>query len=93
MEVPGVVPTLGQLGLDPSALDIGTGNARRAFLGGSNLRLTIARLHPALESSNLPGMPTKANPLSQQVHAETAAIQSGILRRSSSDPARRTGGK
>ena len=35
---------------------------RELFLCGSNLRLTIARLHPALESSNLPGMPTKSKP-------------------------------
>ena len=43
--------------------------------------LTIARLHPALESSNLPGNAYEVQTLSQQVRAETAAIQSGIPHR------------
>ena len=44
---------------------------RELFLCGSNFAVAEARLHPALESSNLAAMPTKSK-LNQQVRAETA---------------------
>jgi hypothetical protein len=58
----GVVPILGQLGLDPSALDIGTGNARRAFLAGSNLRVDDCTLASRLGKQQLSKHSTKAHP-------------------------------
>jgi hypothetical protein len=62
----GVGSTLGRLGLNParwiSVPKMRGDSQSRAFSLCSNLQLTIARLHPALESSNLPDMPTKSKP-------------------------------
>ena len=88
-----LVPTLGQLGLDPSALHIvpvvREDSQSRAFLSGSNLRLTIARLHPALESSNLPGMPKKAKPSVSKSAQKPRQSKAAPLLLSSSHLARR----
>ena len=50
------------------------------------MRLTISRLHPVLESSNLPAMPTKSKPLVSKFAQKLPAIQSGIPYRKQRPP-------
>ena len=62
-----LVSTLDKLGSDPSRAGYWFRQCeeianRELVLCDSNLRLAIARLYPALESSNLPGMPTNSKP-------------------------------
>ena len=52
--------------------------------------LTIAPLHPALERSNLPGMPTKAKPVSKSAQKPPKSKAASLVV-SSSYPARRAG--
>ena len=66
------------------------GTARPSVRCRAAAILTIAPLHPALERSNLPGMPTKAKPVSKSAQ-KTAEIQSGIPRRKQQLPRKVSG--
>ena len=80
---------LTELSLSDSVLMKGT--ARPSVRCRAAAILTIARLHPALESSNLPGMPTKSKPSVSKSAQKPPQSKAASLIVSSSHPARRAG--
>ena len=77
--------------LAPSDSVLMKGTARPSVRCRAAAILTIAPLHPALERSNLPGMPTKAKPSVSKSAQKPPKSKAASLSLSSSYPARRAG--